>query len=40
MRPFGLHNRSTSIRLADCIDEKELIAQLDHARTLRFRRTS
>ncbi|WP_424031252.1 nicotinate phosphoribosyltransferase [Methylocella sp.] len=35
---FGLHNRSASVRLADCIDEKELVAQLDHARTLRFQK--
>ncbi|SFR85389.1 nicotinate phosphoribosyltransferase [Sphingomonas jatrophae] len=33
---FSLINRSTSIRLADVIDEGELRAQLDHARTLRF----
>ncbi len=35
---FGLHNRSASVRLSDCIDEKELVAQLDHARTLRFQK--
>ncbi len=33
---FRLINRSASIRLADVIDEDELRAQLDHARTLRF----
>ena len=35
---FGLRNRSASVRLADFIDEKELIAQLDHARALRFQK--
>jgi nicotinate phosphoribosyltransferase len=35
---FGLRNRSASIRLADRIEEKELIAQLDHARLLRFQK--
>ena len=34
---FTLHNRTTSVRLADVIDEGELRAQLDHVRTLRFR---
>lgn len=33
---FSLINRKTSVRLADEIDEGELRAQLDHARTLRF----
>ncbi len=33
---FSLINRTTSVRLADEIDEGELRAQLDHARTLRF----
>jgi len=33
---FSLINRSTDVRLADEIDEGELRAQLDHARTLRF----
>lgn len=33
---FSLINRTTSVRLADNIDEDELRAQLDHARTLRF----
>jgi nicotinate phosphoribosyltransferase len=33
---FSLINRKTSVRLADEIDETELRAQLDHARTLRF----
>ena len=31
---FSLINRSTSVRLADEVDEQELRAQLDHARTL------
>lgn len=33
---FEVINRTHSIRLADVIDESELRAQLDHARTLRF----
>ena len=33
---FSLINRTTSVRIADEIDEGELRAQLDHARTLRF----
>ncbi|OYW84307.1 MAG: nicotinate phosphoribosyltransferase, partial [Sphingobium sp. 32-64-5] len=33
---FQLINRSRHVRLADAIDEGELRAQLDHARTLRF----
>ena len=33
---FRLINRSTSVRLADVIDEAELRAQLDHARSVRF----
>ncbi|ESY87600.1 nicotinate phosphoribosyltransferase [Mesorhizobium australicum] len=33
---FSLINRTTSVRLADEIDEGELREQLDHARTLRF----
>ncbi|WP_380785693.1 nicotinate phosphoribosyltransferase [Sphingomonas sp. R86521] len=33
---FALINRSRTVRLADTIDEAELRAQLDHARTLRF----
>ena len=33
---FSLINRKHSVRLADEIDEGELRAQLDHARTLRF----
>lgn len=33
---FGLLNRTTSVRLAEVIDEHELRAQLDHVRTLRF----
>ncbi|MGL4309302.1 MAG: nicotinate phosphoribosyltransferase [Paracoccaceae bacterium] len=35
---FSLINRSTSIRLADMIDEGELREQLDHVRTLRLSR--
>lgn len=33
---FGLINRSKTVRLADIIDEGELRAQLDHARTVRL----
>src|ERR1700685_4795180 len=33
---FQLINRTTSVRLADIVDERELIDQLDHARSLRF----
>ncbi|MDI6027406.1 nicotinate phosphoribosyltransferase [Corticibacterium sp. UT-5YL-CI-8] len=33
---FSLINRSTTVRIADEIDEGELREQLDHARTLRF----
>ncbi|ODA67994.1 Nicotinate phosphoribosyltransferase [Methyloligella halotolerans] len=33
---FSLINRSSSVKLAEIIDEDELRAQLDHARTLRF----
>ena len=33
---YQVINRSTHVRLADIIDEAELIDQLDHARTLRF----
>lgn len=33
---FALINRTRSVRLADVIDEGELRAQLDHARSLRF----
>jgi nicotinate phosphoribosyltransferase len=35
---FSLINRTHAVRLADAIDEGELRAQLDHARTLRFSR--
>ena len=35
---FGLQNRTTRVRLAEVIDRGELVAQLDHARTLRFER--
>src|SRR5690349_638732 len=33
---FSLINRSTKVRLAQEIDERELRDQLDHARTIRF----
>jgi nicotinate phosphoribosyltransferase len=33
---FSVINRARSVRLGELIDEKELRAQLDHARTLRF----
>lgn len=33
---FALINRTKTVRLAEVIDEAELRAQLDHARTLRF----
>jgi len=33
---FALINRTRSVRLAEVIDERELRAQLDHARTLRL----
>jgi nicotinate phosphoribosyltransferase len=33
---FQLINRTTSVRLADFVDEGELVKQLDHARTLRL----
>ena len=33
---FSLINRTTTVKLAEEIDEGELRAQLDHARTLRF----
>jgi len=35
---FSLINRTKSVRLAEIIDEAELRAQLDHARTVRFSR--
>ncbi len=35
---FSLINRTTSVRLAEVIDEGELRAQLDHARAVRFTR--
>src|SRR3981189_3738744 len=34
--PFSVINRSRHVRLAEVIDEGELRAQLDHARTIRF----
>src|SRR3984893_1973628 len=33
---FSVINRSLHVRLAEVIDEAELRAQLDHARTIRF----
>jgi nicotinate phosphoribosyltransferase len=33
---FTMVNRTTGVRLADVVDERELIDQLDHARTLRL----
>ena len=33
---FQLINRTASVRLAEIVEERELIDQLDHARTLRF----
>ena len=33
---FGLVNRTDTVKLAAVIDKTELVAQLDHARTLRF----
>src|SRR5580698_8031710 len=33
---FSVINRSRHVRLAEVIDESELRAQLDHARTIRF----
>lgn len=36
---FTLINRKKSVRLADDIDESELRRQLDHVRTLRFRKS-
>ena len=33
---FQLINRTTAVRLADIVDERELTDQLDHARTLRL----
>ena len=33
---FQIYNRSTEVRLADVIDERQLIDQLDHARSLRL----
>ena len=35
---FGLQNRTRSVKLAQVIDRVELVAQLDHVRTLRFQR--
>jgi len=33
---FSLINRTTSVRVADEVDERELRAQLDHARSIRL----
>ena len=35
---FGVHNRSSGVRLADLIDEQALREQLDHVRTLKLSR--
>jgi nicotinate phosphoribosyltransferase len=35
---FGIHNRTTRVRLADIIDEGELREQLDHVRSLKLTR--
>ena len=35
---FGIHNRTTRVRLAEFVDETELRRQLDHVRTLRLTR--
>ena len=37
---FQLINRTSSVRLAEIVDERELIDQLDHARTFAWPRTS
>ncbi len=36
---FAVSNRTTAVRLADLIPRDELIAQLEHARRLRFRKS-
>lgn len=36
---FSLHNRNLKFRLAEMIDREELIAQLEHVRKLRFRKS-
>jgi nicotinate phosphoribosyltransferase len=36
---FSLFNRSSSVRLADMFTAEELTAQMEHARSLRFRRS-
>ena len=36
---FDLINRSASVRLADMIEREELVAQLEHARSLRFHKS-
>jgi len=33
---YGFTNRTTSVRIADFVDEKDLRRELDHVRTLRF----
>src|SRR5215203_2814024 len=35
---FGIHNRTTRVRLADIVDAGELREQLDHVRTLSLSR--
>jgi nicotinate phosphoribosyltransferase len=36
---FSLHNRTTAVRLADTVSTEELVAQLEHARSRRFRKS-
>jgi nicotinate phosphoribosyltransferase len=36
---FSLYNRTSSVRLADMIGTEELIAQMEHARSRRFRKS-
>jgi nicotinate phosphoribosyltransferase len=36
---FALYNRATSVRLADMVAIEEIAAQMEHARSLRFRRS-
>ena len=36
---FSLFNRSTSVRLADMFPPEELVNQMEHVRSLRFRKS-
>ena len=36
---FSLYNRTTSVRLADSFPTSEVIAQMEHARSRRFRKS-